>query len=117
MSSQWISFDCYGTLVDWRSGFRKILDPIAGNMTARLLSAYHRHEWLVEALQPFRPYQQVLAISLSRAANEIGLELSEDQANVLSKEWDSQPVFDEVEPALAQLRSMGWKLAVLTNCN
>jgi 2-haloacid dehalogenase len=112
-----MSFDCFGTLVDWLSGYRRILEPVSGNMTERLLSAYHRQERLVESEQPFRSYKQVLALSLSRAANEIGLPLTEEQANVLSKEWHRQPVFDDVEPALAQLRSAGWKLAVLTNCD
>src|SRR5262249_52052944 len=117
MSTRWMSFDCFGTLVDWLSGYRKILDPVAGSMTEKLLSAYHRHESLVESEQPFRTYKQVLAESLSRAANELGLPLTEEQANVLSKEWHRQPVFDDVEPALAHLRSTGWKLAVLTNCD
>jgi 2-haloacid dehalogenase len=117
MSSRWISFDCYGTLVDWLSGFTKILEPVAGKMTGKLLDAYHRHERLIEEEPPFRPYKQVLALSLSRAANEIGLALSEQQANVLSKEWHRQPVFDDVEPALAHLRAAGWNLAVLTNCD
>lgn len=112
-----MSFDCFGTLVDWLSGYRSILEPVAGNMTERLLSAYHRQERLVESEQPFRSYKQVLALSLSRAAKEIGLALTDEQAIVLSKEWHRQPVFDDVEPALAQLRAAGWKLAVLTNCD
>jgi 2-haloacid dehalogenase len=114
---RWISFDCFGTLVDWRTGFARILEPVAGKMTAQLLNAYHRHEKLVEAEQPIRSYKEVLALSLSRAANEIGLTLGEEHANVLSKEWHCQPVFEDVEPALAHLRSAGWKLAVLTNCD
>src|SRR5262249_41518160 len=117
MSSRWITFDCYGTLVDWQSGFSRIFAPLAGKLTANLLEAYHRHERLVEAERPFRPYKQMLAISLSLAGKEIGLALIEQQANVLSKEWDRQPLFGDVEPALAQLRSAGWKLAVLTNCD
>jgi 2-haloacid dehalogenase len=117
MTTRWMSFDCFGTLVDWLSGYRRILEPVSGNMTERLLSAYHRQERLVESEQPFHSYKQVLALSLSRAANEIGLPLTEKQANVLSQEWHRQPVFDDVEPALAQLRSAGWKLAVLTNCD
>ena len=117
MNTRWISFDCYGTLVDWQSGFSRILGPFAGDMTERLLSAYHRHERIAEAEQPTRSYKDVLAISLSRAANEIGLSLDEEQASVLSKQWGCQPVFDDVEPALADLRSEGCKLAVLTNCD
>ena len=115
--SRWISFDCYGTLVDWLSGFAKILAPIAGTMTGRLLDAYHRHERIAEQEAPFRPYKQVLASSLSHAANEIGLALSDEQVNVLSNEWHRQPLFDDVEPALAHLRAAGWNLAILTNCD
>jgi 2-haloacid dehalogenase len=102
--------------VDWQSGFRRILEPVAGEATAKLLDAYHRHERLVEAAQPFKPYKEVLALSLARAANEIGLAWDHEQADVLSKQWNVQPIFEDVEPALEQLRCAGWNLAVLTNC-
>ena len=117
MTSRWISLDCYGTLVDWLSGFSMVLEPVAGKPTEKLLDAYHRHERLVEAERPLHSYKEVLALSLSHAANEIGLELNAEKANVLAKGWHRLPIFEDVEPMLAELRSAGWKLAVLTNCD
>jgi len=35
--TRWVTFDCYGTLVDWQAGFAEILQPIAGAKTPGLL--------------------------------------------------------------------------------
>src|SRR6266576_3866057 len=75
MPTRWITFDCYGTLVDWQGGFSKILAPLAKGRLGELLNGYHRHEAQVEAERPFRSYKEVLAIALVRAAKEIGIEL------------------------------------------
>jgi 2-haloacid dehalogenase len=103
--------------VDWHSGFFETLRPIAGEKTRHLLDAYHRHESLCEAERPFRSYKQVLALALSRAVREIGLELDAQQTSMLPKGWSQLRLFGDVEKALAQLRSAGWKLGVLTNCD
>ena len=117
MGSRWITFDCYGTLVDWKTGFSEILGPIAGKRTPELLSAYHPHEPRVQAERPFHPYKQVLTIALSRAASEIGIDITEEQTRSLPQQWSKLPVFGDVEEALAQLRAAGCKLGVLTNCD
>jgi 2-haloacid dehalogenase len=114
---QWVTFDCFGTLVDWQTGFSAILAPIAGGKIGELLRAYHHFEPLIQAERPHRLYKDVLSRSLLRAAEEVRLELSEDQACILSQQWNSLPVFADVEDALAQLRDSGYKLAVLTNCD
>jgi len=117
MTPKWITFDCFGTLVDWRSGFSRILEPLTGKLTGNVLDAYHRHERLAEAEQPFHCYKEVLAVALSRGAQDVGLALNQEQARVLSREWHKLQLFDDVEDALAVLRLAGWKLAVLTNCD
>ena len=117
MAARWITFDCYGTLVDWQSGFFAILKTIAAEKTGDLLEAYHRNEPKVEAERPFRGYKQVLEISLQRAAGEVGIQLTQEQACSLSSQWSRLPVFGDVEEALSQLRSAGYKLGVLTNCD
>jgi 2-haloacid dehalogenase len=115
--ASWITFDCFGTLIDWHAGFDRILEPLAGKRTPALLSAYHRIEALVEAEQPHRSYKDVLAASLLTAANEVGVSMSAVQAMVLSDSWQQLPVFPDVEPMLARLRASGYKLGVLTNCD
>ena len=79
MQTRWVTFDCYGTLVDWQAGFLKILRPIAKQRTVELLDAYHRHEPQVEAERPLRSYKEVLSTALKRAAKEIGFRLDEEQ--------------------------------------
>lgn len=115
--TRWITFDCFGTLVDWRRGFAGLLAPIAGPRTPDILDAYHVSERLVERETPHRSYKDVLATSLSRAASARGLRLSERDARTIERSWGSLPIFDDAEPMLAELRRNGWRLAVLTNCD
>jgi 2-haloacid dehalogenase len=117
MSVRWVTFDCFGTLVDWHSGFSAILRPIAGDRTAELLHAYHSFEPQIEAEQPHKLYKEVLATALLLAARKTGVSLSESQARSLPQAWSSLPVFFDVEAELAALRKAGYKLGVLTNCD
>jgi 2-haloacid dehalogenase len=114
---RWVTFDCFGTLVDWHNGFAGIVKPLAGERTAELLRVYHRFERMVEQESPHRLYKDVLATALKRAANEIGLPWSDSDAGRLPASWGALPVFDDVEPMLASLRRAGCRLAVLTNCD
>jgi 2-haloacid dehalogenase len=116
-TNRWVSFDCFGTLVDWRNGFRRALQPIAGERTDALIHAYHGFERALEAEKPHRLYKDVLTMGVKRGAAEIGLALPEGQADALVREWGGMRFFSDVEPALGALREAGWKLAMLTNCD
>ena len=117
MDRRWVSFDCYGTLVDWNAAFAIKLTPLFGPRTAAVVRAYHAFERDVESERPHRLYKDVLAIALSRAASTIGHDLSEEEARSLTQSWSSQSLFTDVEEMLAGLRAMGCRLAVLTNCD
>ena len=117
MSERWISFDCFGTLVDWHGGFADILRPLAGQRTAELIRVYHELERVLEQARPHLRYRDVLQLGVARAAAQIGLPLTDEQTRSLPERWGTQRVFADVEPALAALRAAGWKLAVLTNCD
>jgi 2-haloacid dehalogenase len=111
----WVTFDCFGTLIDWEAGFSAILGPLAPDRPQELLRAYHRAEPIVEGEKPHRLYKDVLAEALRRAAEEVGLPPPE--RNLLSGQWEQLPVFADVEPMLETLRDNGHRLAVLTNCD
>jgi 2-haloacid dehalogenase len=117
MPDPWVTFDCFGTLVDWHTGFANALRPVAGDRVNDFLLAYHRHEPMVEAERPHRLYKDVLETAVRRAADDLGLRISDAQAAALPMAWESLPVFADVEPALAGLRALGCRLAVLTNCD
>jgi 2-haloacid dehalogenase len=113
-AQRWVTFDCYGTLVDWRAGMSEALAAVAGGRPHELLEAYHRHELAVEA-GPFRPYRDVLRETLLRASRELGVPLPPGGADVLSERLPEWPVFADVEAALAQLRASGSRLGILSN--
>ena len=117
MRTGWVTFDCFGTLVDWHSGFSALLRPIAGSKTTDLLRAYHQLEPGVQAERPFRLYRKVLSETLLLAARDIGLELTKSQTASIAGHWGSLPVFADVEESLAGLRLAGCEIAVLTNCD
>jgi 2-haloacid dehalogenase len=114
---RWVTFDCFGTLVDWHSGYRRILSPIAGGRTEELIRAYHERERAIETERPHRLYKDVLAAGLAQAAEKIGLALPKGEADVIVRNWGEQPFYGDVKAALGALHDAGWKLAMLTNCD
>ncbi|MFC4013028.1 HAD family hydrolase [Nonomuraea purpurea] len=114
---RWVTFDCFGTLVDWRHGILTSADLIAPGQGPRLLEAYNRHEPDVQAETPELRYRHVMAESLRRACAEEKVELQADDASVLAATIPYWPVFPEVEAELSTLRAAGWNLALLTNCD
>jgi 2-haloacid dehalogenase len=115
--TRWVTFDCFGTLVDWNTGFANLLTPLFGPQTSAVLRAYHHWERELEAGRPHRLYREVLPSALLRAAAAVGVSLSEARARTLLEGWGLLPVFPDVEHMLERLRGMGCRLAVLTNCD
>lgn len=111
---RWLTFDCYGTLVDWRTGIARAIDSVAPGESARLLSVYYRREAEVQA-EVFRLYRNILDEALSRTAAEAHVTMAPGREHVLSESLPTWPVFADVGPALRQLRDEGWKLGILSN--
>ena len=95
---RWVTFDCYGTLIDWNAGLRAALG------SDELLERYHEIEPQVQEESPGMPYRLVMG----EVARRIG---APDPADTLP-EW--QP-FPEVRDALERVRADGWKLVILSN--
>jgi len=115
MADRWVTFDCYGTLIDWMSGIRDTLSELWPERdTELLLGAYHEIEPEVQRGRSI-PYRQVLTEGLERLAHREGLELEDDDRAALADSLPTWPPFREVPSALAELRERGWKLAVLSN--
>ena len=114
---RWLTFDCFGTLVDWRHGIRTGAELLFPGRGEELLAGFSRHEPDVQTETPTARYADVLAESLRRACADAGLDLLPDDADVLSTGLPYWPVFPDVRDALARLRADGWNLAILTNCD
>jgi len=113
----WLTFDCFGTLVDWRHGIATSAELLFPGQGQRVLAAFNRHEAQIQADQPTLRYREVLTEGLRRACAELSLELRADDADILGRTIPYWPVFPEVGDALRRLRGAGWRLALLTNCD
>jgi 2-haloacid dehalogenase len=111
---RWVTFDCYGTLVDWLAGMRAAIASVAPDDAGRLLAAYHEEEPKVQA-EGFRRYRDVLAEALTRATAREDVALAPGQEQVLGDTLPDWPVFGDVPEALGRLRDDGWRLALLSN--
>jgi 2-haloalkanoic acid dehalogenase type II len=112
----WITFDCYGTLIDWEGGVADALAPfLPAPVDRRALAArYIAIEAVVEQ-ETYRPYREVLAEASSRLMAELGHPLPAGQALVLPDSLPRWRPFLEVPTALRALRRAGHRLAILSN--
>ena len=107
---RWATFDCYGTLIDWNGGIRAELARVFGDARAdELLTRYHDVEPQIQAQDSTLPYREVMAETMRR------LGAPEDEAGALGDALPGWRAFPEVPPALAEARSRGWRLAILSN--
>ena len=113
--SRWATFDCYGTLIDWNAGIGGVLEQLYGAEQApTLLRRYHELEPEVQT-NGYRSYSEVLALTLERLASEIGYGIPEGDGGALAHSLPDWPSYAEAPKALAELRTRGWNLAILSN--
>lgn len=115
-----LSFDVYGTLIDWENGILAALQPICEknerNFSRKdLLEIFHKLEREQQAKTPGMPYSQVLSTIYPKFA--AALELDEPTAEQSREFGDSVgkwPAFPDTVDALKRL-SKHYKLLVLSN--
>lgn len=115
-----LSFDCYGTLIDWERGILDGLrgalgDPVARIPDDALLEAYARHEAGLER-GPYRRYREVLEGAARGVAAELGASPDERALAAFANSVGKWPPFPDSVEALARLRDR-FRLGVITNCD
>lgn len=116
-----LTFDCYGTLIDWERGIANAFRTAAAaggvklDLTA-VLAAYEEIEPVVEA-ERFRPYREVLTETARRVAARVGWALPEARARFLAESLPHWLPFPDTNPALERLAAAGHRLGILSNVN
>jgi 2-haloalkanoic acid dehalogenase type II len=113
-----ITFDCYGTLIDWESGIvSAFLSEAAGDGVAldaeSIIRAYMAAEPAVEA-GGYRPYREVLGETAQRVAAELGWKIGPERASFLAASVPRWQPFLDTNPALERL-AQRFKLGILSN--
>jgi 2-haloacid dehalogenase len=114
-----LSFDCYGTLIDWETGIADTLAPWAKRRGVTvepddLVAAFARHESVVETEHPDWLYPSILAETMGRIGRDLGVEVNEIEGQAFGRSVGLWPAFADTAPALAQLASR-FKLIILSN--
>ncbi len=110
-----LTFDVYGTLIDWETGIASWLRPFAAASDDALLESFARHEAELEA-GPYRSYRDVLAGALHGVAADFGFEPSGAQVAAFAGSVGSWPAFADSAEALTALKRR-FRLGVITNCD
>jgi 2-haloacid dehalogenase len=116
---QALSFDCYGTLINWEAGIAAVLSPWAKHRgltldDEQLLAAYSTHEATAEAEHPTDPYPGILARSLRALGDQLGAEVSDADATALATSVPDWPAFEDSHDALEALGKR-YQLIILSN--
>ena len=114
-----ITFDCYGTLIDWDTGITTAFQHAAREdgveLTAEaILEAYHSVEPLVQQRQ-YRSYREVLADAAARCAKRLGWAMDPGRSAFLAESLVGWTPFVDTNPSLEVLRSSGYQLGILSN--
>jgi 2-haloacid dehalogenase len=113
-----LTFDCYGTLINWEAGILSVFHQLLSNHRktiddSTILRLYGDFEEGYEQ-QPFRPYREVLASVVRQFGDELGFAPSEEEERSLA---DSLPTWEPWPDTVASLRQLKsrYQLAIVSN--
>jgi len=114
-----LTFDCYGTLIDWESGMVTGLRPLTEKLDRALsrdeiLEAHARHESGQQAWKPAQKYTDLLATVYRRLAEEWGISVSWAECETYGRSVRNWPAFPDSHDALSYLKQH-YELVILSN--
>ena len=116
----WITFDCYGTLIQWDEGLKAAVAAILSRKGSsvspdRLIETYDRHEHALEQTPPHRAFRAIAGEALGRALADLGIPAGPEDAASLTDAIGRMPPFPEVVATLATLKRGGFQLCIVSN--
>lgn len=114
-----LTFDCYGTLIDWESGMVAALKPLTDRVSRPLtrndiLEAHARHESSQQRYTPTRIYRDLLPVVYKRLADEWGVTVAWEECLAYGRSVADWPAFPDTADALRYLKQH-FKLVILSN--
>lgn len=114
-----LTFDCYGTLIDWEAGLLAAIRAQVGEDAGaasdeEILAAFAAVESQAEV--PYKRYREVLEICLRKVGEALGFGVSDAEAAAFGASVGDWPAFPDSGDALRRLQSR-FRLAVITNCD
>ncbi len=114
-----LSFDCYGTLIDWEAGIAAVLSPWASAHHLQLsvedlLERYAVVEARQEELTPRALYPDILDAAMRSLGTSLGIDVTDEESTRLATSVPDWPAFPDSPGALSKLATR-YKLVILSN--
>ncbi len=114
-----ITFDCYGTLIDWEGGISSAMSEAAKLAgvdvdEAEVMAAYLEIEPSIQAAE-YRSYRNILGEAASKTAELLGWTVEPQHAGFLADSLTNWKPFADTNTALEVLRAEGYRLGILSN--
>jgi len=112
-----LTFDCYGTLVDWRKGIETNLgDPLRKNGLASGVSVFPLYvKFEAEEEGQYRSYREILRDTAVKVAKHLKVSIAEKEARMFAASVPSWPPFGDTVQSLKELGERGYKRVILSN--
>ena len=113
-----LTFDCYGTLIDWETGLLNSLRPVLAAHRVRLsdeaiLGNYAEFEETAQR-GDYRPYKEILQTVVQQFGSRFGFAPDEAERNILVSQFDAWRPFPDTAAALHTL-SQRFSLNIVSN--
>lgn len=113
MRTEWLTLDCYGTLIDWESGIRSFFQRF-GASPEKLPAEWEEIQFRM-IRGPYRPYREIMARSLEETLLRHGLPYDPQDGAQFAEALTQWTPFPDTNPALEKLRARGFKLGIISN--
>jgi 2-haloalkanoic acid dehalogenase type II len=113
---EYLTFDCYGTLIDWKKGIIDSIEKAAGRLPLpadRVMEAYVAAEKKQEG--EYKKYREVLKGTFENLVGEVGLSVPKGASERFAGSVPKWPAFQDTAATLRRLGQLGYKRYILSN--
>jgi 2-haloacid dehalogenase len=115
---EYLTFDCYGTLIDWETGILNAVRPVLAahrrNLSdAGILELYAAIE-AKEEQGEYRSYREILQSVMMRISARLGFSVSDEESRAIADSLPMWMPFPDVVPSLKRLKER-YPLAIISN--
>jgi 2-haloalkanoic acid dehalogenase type II len=116
MTYRYLTFDCYGTLIDWKAGIERELRRALGNIRIgglELLARYVTAEKAEEST--YKKYREVLRRTAKSLSGALGVQVTDEAASRFAASVPRWPAFPDTAKFLRDMEARGYKTYILSN--
>lgn len=116
MNIRYLTFDCYGTLIDWKKGIEDNFKTFARFDNPEKVDIFKNYVTIEsKAEHGYSPYRRILATTFLDLADQLNLHPSEEESYGFADSITHWPAFEDTSSTLRSLGKRGYKRVILSN--